>query len=162
MGSVDKENLIKKLIDGYDAIYALIDSVDLTQPVHPDSGWQIKDILGHIATWDLEIAKSLQGFLAGSVYLTPDLDEEEIDFNQREVDRKRSLSSKQILADWEQAREEFKDAIKAIPDDRFPGELMYPWGDEIGSIAVLVGYFIEHDEEHFKEIKNFLGYSNEG
>ena len=152
----EKEYLLNKLTETHLTIQSLIEGVDLELEVYSETNWRIRDLLGHIATWDREITRSLQAFINDSEYLTPDLDEEETDFNQRAIEEQRSLSTEQIIAEWKQARVEFKEAIRAIPEDRFPGDLLYPWGDERGRIAQLVEYMIEHDEEHHQEIEEFL------
>ncbi len=152
MPSDNKNYLLQRLTETHSAIQSILEGVDLELRVHADTEWRIRDILGHIATWDREISKSLRAFLAGTEYLTPDLDDEETEFNQREVTEQRKLSTQQIVAEWDQARADLKTAIRDIPADRFPGDLRYPWGDERGSIARLVEYFIKHDEEHHAEI----------
>ena len=43
-------------------------------------------------------------------------------------------------------------AVQEITFDKFPGDLLYPWGDERGSIAQLVEYMAEHDIEHRDDI----------
>jgi hypothetical protein len=146
----DKEYLLEKLTEAHSATRAILEGVDLEMRVYTDTDWRIRDILGHIATWDREVTKSLRAFLAGTEYVIPDLDEDE--FNQRSVLAQRVLSTQQIQVDWEQARDDFKEAIRAIPSGQFSGDLLYPWGDERGSIAQLIEYMIEHDDEHQDEI----------
>jgi len=63
------------------------------------------------------------------------------------------LSGQQILEEFKGAYEALWSAIQEMPEDRFPGDLLYPWGDERGNIATLVGYMIEHADEHNDEIK---------
>ena len=60
------------------------------------------------------------------------------------------------MTEWEQAHDELKQAVQEIPVDRFPGDMLYPWGEERGSIATLVDYMIEHDVEHRDEISKAL------
>ena len=98
------------------------------------------------------MVKSLRAYLDGIEYVIPDMDGNETDFNEEAVIAQRTLSNRQIISKWDQAREEFKAAINDIPEDRFPGNLRYPWGDESGSVTRLVEYMIEHDEEHRDEI----------
>jgi hypothetical protein len=152
MNSGDKNYLIKRLTETHSSIQRILKGVDLELQVYSDTDWRIRDILGHIATWDREVTKSLRAFLTGSEYIIPDLDEEETEFNQQAVTRQRELSTQEIVEEWDQAREDFKAALSDIPTDHFPGDLIYPWGDERGSIARLVEYMIEHDEEHQDEI----------
>ena len=152
MSEAEKNDLINALRESYAQLTDLLGEADLEMQAYTDSDWQIKDILGHIATWDREAAKSLTAYLKGEEYLTADLDEDETDFNERDVIEKRQLSADEIRFDWKSAREELIAAVRAIPPDSFPGDLLYSWGDERGSIRLLVEYMIEHEEEHLDEI----------
>ena len=152
MSAKEKKRLLDSLTEAHLSTRVTLDEVDLEMPVYKDSGWRVRDILGHIATWDQEIANSLHAYRAGSEYLTPDLDEEEVEFNESAVLKQQKLSTQQILEEFEMAYDEFRKAIQEIPDDRFPGDLLYPWGDERGDIATLVNYMIEHAIEHRDEI----------
>jgi hypothetical protein len=156
MNSGDKNYLLDRLAETHSAIQRILEGIDLKLRVYSDTDWRIRDILGHIATWDREVTKSLRSFLTEIEYVIPDLDGDETDFNEQAVTEQRELSTQQIVAEWEQAREEFKAALSDIPMDQFPGDLLYPWGNERGSIAQLVEYMIEHDEEHRDEIVKVL------
>ncbi len=148
----DKKYLLDLLTETHSAVQATVAEIDLEMQVYTDTDWRVRDILGHIATWDREVAKSLRAFLAGEEYLTLNLDDEEHDFNQQAVLEQRKLTTQQVFAEWEQAREDFKAAVRDIPDDQFPGDLLYPWGDERGVIATLVEYMANHGVEHRDEI----------
>jgi len=148
----EKNLLLNRLTQTHSAIQSILEGIDLELPVYSDSDWRIRDILGHIATWDREVAKSLRAFLTEDEYFIPDLDEDEADFNEQAVREQRALSTEQLITEWEQARDEFKAALKAISRDHFPGDILFTWGDERGTIAQLVEYMIEHDEEHRDEI----------
>lgn len=149
--SVDvKAYLLEKLTEAHSATRAILEGVDLEMRVYTDTDWRIRDILGHITTWDREVTKSLRAFLAGTEYVIPDLDEDE--FNQKSVLEQRALSTQQIQVEWEQARDDFEEAVRELPYDQFHGDMLYPWGDERGSIAQLIEYMIEHDDEHRDEI----------
>ena len=152
----DKNYLLERLTETHADIRDILVGVDLTIRAYTDADWQLRDILGHIATWDREVTKSLSAFLADTDYLTPDLDDEETEFNQQAVLEQRKLSTQQIVAEWEQARNDFKNALIEIPLNQFPGDLIYPWGDERGSIAQLVKYMIDHTVEHRDEIKKAI------
>ncbi len=152
MSNTEKKHLIDQLTETHLATRATLDDVDLDMLVHKETGWRVRDIVGHIATWDWEIAKSLRAYQAGSEYLTPNLDEEEVEFNQNAVLEQQKLTDQQILNEFETACDEFRKAIQEIPDDQFPGDLLYPWGDERGDIATMVEYMIEHSDEHREEI----------
>jgi hypothetical protein len=150
MSLEDKQRLLELLTQTHSATRATLEGIDLEMPVYPDSGWRIRDIIGHIATWDRQVAKSLRAFRVGNEYAIPDLDETA--FNEQDVLRQQELTTQQVFEEWEQAREDLKEAVKGIPLDQFPGDLLYPWGDERGTIAHLVEMMAEHDVEHRDEI----------
>jgi uncharacterized damage-inducible protein DinB len=150
MASEDKERLLDLLADSHSNLRATIEGIDPELRVHSDTGWRIRDIVGHIATWDREVAKSIRAFRVGTEYSISSLNEGV--FNQQMAAVQRELTAQQVYAEWEQAREDFKAAVKEMPSDQFSSDLLYPWGDERGNIAHLVEYMIDHDAEHRDEI----------
>lgn len=156
MTDKDKSYLIKLLSETHSDLREIVAAADPEMPVYVDAdegaSWRIRDILGHIATWDREAARSLRAYRSGGTYVTPDFDEDEDDFNQQAVAEQKKLATRELLEEWDQAREEFKEAVQDIPDDQFPGDLLYPWGDERGTIAYLVEDMVEHATEHRDEI----------
>ena len=152
MSTTEKDRLVKMLTDTLLDTKKVLDGIDLELIVYTEGDWRVRDILGHIATWEIESTKSIRAFLEGSEYSIPDLDDEEHDFNQREVNEQRKLSDEDLIKEREAAREELKVVINEIPEEKFAGELLFPWGGETGSIAQLVEFMVEHDEEHRDEI----------
>ena len=152
----EKNRLLILLMDAQTATRAIVAGIDPEMPVHLDSGWRVRDILGHIATWDREATKSLRAYCAGTEYTTPDLDETEQGFNQRKVQELQALSTLELIEEWELERQDFKQAVEETPLEKFPGDLLYPWGSEHGSISKLVEYMVEHDVEHRDEILRAL------
>jgi hypothetical protein len=150
MNQQDKAYLLGLLAQTHDAIRLMLEDIDLELPVYSDSGWRIRDILAHIATWDHQAASSLKAYRVGQEYSTPGLDESK--FNEQSVLEQRDKTGQQIFDEWVQARREFKRAVEEMPRDLFPGDLLYPWGDERGTIAYLVEMMTDHDIEHRDEI----------
>ena len=159
MNGGDKRQLIERLTETHSSIRAIIKRTDLDICVYTDTDWRIKDILGHITTWDRQATQSLIAFKAGKDYSIPDLDEDA--FNHQAFLEGRKMSAQQNLNEWEQARKDFIAAIQDIPQDRFSGDLLYPWGDERGSIATLVEFMVGHDIEHRDEMVKAIQESNE-
>ena len=157
----DKNSLLERLTETHSAFRAMLKGIDLRMRVYTDADWRIRDILGHIATWDREVTKSLRAFLAGTEYVIPEFDGDVTKFNQQAFLEQRQLSTQQIYVEWEQARGDFKHALLEIPLDQFPGDLLYPWGNERGSIAKLIEFMIDHDHEHREEIMKAIKASAE-
>ena len=146
----EKRRILDLLTQSHFVTRSTLEGIDLECHVYADSGWRIRDIIGHIATWDRQVAKSLRAFRVGQEYALPDHDEAA--FNEQDVLEQQELTTQSIFEEWESAREEFKEAVKEIPLELFPGDLLYPWGDERGTIAHLVEMMVEHDGEHRDEI----------
>jgi len=150
MTTDDKQQLIDLLTDTHSASRMVIEGIDLETRIYSESGWRIRDILGHIAGWDRQAAKSLRAFRDGEEYAISDLEENA--YNEAMVQEQQNWTTEQVITEWNEAREDFKLAVEEIELDKFPGDLLYPWGDERGSVAQLVEYMAEHDVEHRDEI----------
>ena len=156
-----KKYLLERLSDTHSSLQEVLKEVDLELVVYMDTEWQIRDILGHIATWDREVTRALRAYLEGSEYVIQGLAGDETDFNAQKVTEQRVLSTSEIYDEWNQARDDFKEVVSKIPPDQFSSELPFPWGDESGSISVLINYMIEHNEEHQSEIVEALNETDE-
>ena len=150
MTLVEKTQLLDALSKSHAAALEIWEAADPEIRVYGDTGWRIRDIITHIAVWDQQSAKSLRAYRAGSEYAIPNLVED--DFNSQSILEWSGFTAEAVLEHYDQARKEFKDAVQDIPTDMFPGDLLYPWGDERGSIAQLVDYMVEHDAEHRQDI----------
>lgn len=146
----EKKQLLHLLADSQSATRDLIQGVDLLLLVHPPDGWRVREVIGHLAAWDRQVVKSLRAFIASREYAIPGLDEQA--FNQAAVSQQAGLTDQQVMQEWEAARLDFIAAVAEIPAEMFPGDVLYPWGDERGSIARLIRYMVEHDQEQRYEI----------
>lgn len=150
MTVVEKTQLLDALSESQAATRELWELVDPEMQVYSDTDWCVRDIIAHLAIWDHQVVKSLLAYRSGSEYAIPDLDDDE--FNQQTILIFREMTAKSVIEQFEQAREEFKAAIQDIPTEMYPGDMLYPWGDERGTVVKLVDYMIEHDAEHRQEI----------
>ncbi len=146
----EKRRLLELLAQTHSVTRATLEGIDLDLRVYSDAGWRIRDIIGHIATWDRQVAKSLRAYRIGQEYAIPEFNEDT--FNQEDVLSQGESTNQEVFDEWEQARDDFKAAVKDLPLEQFPGDLLYPWGDERGTIAHLVEMMAEHDVEHSDEI----------
>jgi len=147
--SVERTALVEPLKESHSATRDVVDAVDPEYPVHTQTGWTVRDIMGHIGSWDIQAAKSLRAFGMGSEYSRDDQDDEA--FNQQEYRRLRQLDPQRAHAEWERARDEFIAAVEQLPDELSAGVLLYPWRER-GSVAQLIDEMIEHDVEHREEM----------
>ena len=96
----------------------------------------------------------MRAFRGGEEYAISDLEENA--YNEVMVQEQQNWTPEQVSTEFDLAREDFKQAVQEIPIDKFPGDLLYPWGDERGSVAQLVEYMAEHEVEHRDEISETL------
>jgi len=150
-----KENL-ERLAKTHHVLENSIEGLDPELVIHADTDWRIRDILGHIATWDRVLIHAIQSFMEGSEYIISGMVGDETDYNQKKVLDQRKLTTSQILQEWNQARMDFIEAVQNIPPDKFNEELAFPWGDERGSLTLMIEYMIEHNGEHQEEILEAL------
>lgn len=149
-----RKQLMEMMEESHAALLAVVEQVDLEKVLHPESGWRGREILSHIGAWDRVMAEALDAFARGDVLVIPDYDEDR--YNLEAPKRQRDLSTGQIVADWKAARGELIAALRAMPEEKFSEDLRYPWGDEEGSIYVLLKYFYGHDYEHRDEFEGFI------
>lgn len=154
MTAEEKQRLVDLLIETYTKTLACVQKIDPELQVNPETDWRVRDIVGHLATWEREAAKSIRASQAGEEYSIPGFDED--GFNDQEVQEQRKLSVQSVFALWEGAHQEFIAAVKHMPVDRFGSDLLYPWGDERGNVSRLVEYMTGHADEHREEIENVL------
>ncbi len=101
MTNSDKNKLLDKLSKSFSEFHRLLEGVDLQMSIYNDSDWSIRDIVGHIATWDREVAKAIRAYKNGTEYINPEYTEGENDYNQRTVLEQRKLNTEQVLAESE-------------------------------------------------------------
>jgi hypothetical protein len=147
--SVERAALVERLKESHSATRDVVDGIDPELPVHTDTGWAVRDILGHIGAWDVQAAKSVRAFGMGSEHALDEQDEEA--FNEQEYRRLRELDSQRSYAAWEGARDEFISAVEQLPDELGASLLLYPWRER-GSLTQLIDEMIEHDVEHREEL----------
>ena len=152
MSDGEKKRLIDLLAETHAATRATVEGVDPELRVHTDTeaGWRIRDVIGHLAVWDRKTARSLRALRGGTEYSIPDFDEDV--YNQQAAQQQRKLTDQHAFAEWEHSHEDHREAVEQIPLDQFPGDLLYPWGDERGNIAQLFEYMAEHEVEHREEM----------
>ena len=156
MSDSEKSKMLAKLSKAHGNLKETIKGKNVEVIVYSEANWRIRDILGHIATWNRETVKSIDAFMSGDSYIISDLDDDESDFNESAVMEQRKMSNDELLIDWEKSTTEFLDAIGKVPHEKFSSEMIFPWGDETGSASLMMKYMIEHVDEHRVEIEKVL------
>jgi len=152
----NKTFILRRLSETHTALKETVEGIDLELVIYEGVQWRIRDLLGHIAIWDRVVSKAIKAYLEGSEYVIPNMEGDESDFNTQMVLELKDLPTAEIYQEWNLAREDFKKAVDDIPADQFSANLNFPWGDERGSVSLMINYMIEHNEEHQHEITEVL------
>ena len=121
--------------------------------------WSVKDIMAHLASYELILAEVLQSCVDPGP--TPNLDEyvrlQGGDaYNAEQVTRRKTKSPEEILAEYDAAYERVNSYITRIPegDLRQPGTI--PWyGKEYSLDDLIVYMYYGHKREHCAQIAVF-------
>jgi len=118
--------------------------------------WSVKNIVAHLASYELVLIDILGGFLeAGPM---PYLDRYRAGqaFNDAEVDARRSLNAGETLAEYNDAQARVMSLIPRISEDvvRRPGTL--PWyGEEYALDDFICYQYYGHKREHSAQVNVF-------
>lgn len=148
-----KDELIAELDEARAEMRQLLKDVEVARIANKElyPTWTIKELLSHITGWDDASIDSLRAVMASRVPLTPA--HRGIDpYNASTVYEREPLSLEQVIAEWEHTREDFKQAIRDLPDSLFDQPFVFAWGQR-GTVTELVAIFAEHEKEHAEEIR---------
>ena len=104
--------------------------------------WSLKDIVGHVSTWESEVVSALRLLRLGHRPWILDFDQSTLSvWNEDHVERKRSLSFENVYEQLRRSRQRLLDEIGPLSDEELAGD---------GSVHLrLVHSLIEHDREHW-------------
>ncbi len=148
-----KAELIAQLDEARAEMRRLLADIEAAHIDHQElyPTWTIKELLSHITGWDDASIDSMRAVMAGETPLTPA--QRGINpYNASTVSERESLSLEQVIAEWEHTREDFKQAIRDLPQSLFDKPFVFAWGQN-GTVSELVAVFSEHEKEHAEEIR---------
>ncbi len=124
---------------------ALLSSLDPDRIIHTDERhWRVRDILGHLSVWNGEAARSLRAYAAGSEYHCIPSEAEYYDYNGPAAEERKSWTMDQVWAEYETAHDQLKQLVSSLPDEKWEGELLYPWNAR-GTPEYLIRVMMNHE-----------------
>lgn len=116
---------------------------DIDQPFI--DAWSVKDIVGHVASWEAEVITSIQEVRQGRRPHILDFDEARHDeWNADHMARKRMLDFFSVLRQLKAERERLLETIAGMTEEEIAGER--------SMAAALLNAHIAHDRDHWHEI----------
>ncbi len=144
--------LVQELQDARTEMLAVVNAIGQKTQVAP--GWEIKELMAHIAGWDEVTLASLRAHRDGGLFEIPAF--EGIDqFNEYSVAKRQNLKYEQVFKEWQTLRSELKRELRELPVERLKSEMRYPWGSQ-GSVVGLINIMAHHEREHCAAIRKLL------
>jgi uncharacterized protein (TIGR03083 family) len=147
----DKPHALASLHESRRDTLAVIAELNLDAIAHPTTGWRVRDVLGHVAVWEIEATRALEAYRRGESYPVVSIP----DFNEQAYRARQDLPLDGVLAEWQSTREAFIAALEAIPAEDYERVYRFPWGgrESIGEMAVEMAW---HEREHVDEIQRAI------
>ena len=150
-----KEDVLAKLAESrrdlHRAIQGLSDE-EMTQ-VQVEGVWTIKDVLGHIASWEEFCLKPLQRYADGDPF-EAEVTKDYLSLNPVLVSRKRNTPLDTILDEWDAIRQELTATASKLSAEQWEQKVISPWGDE-GTVTEMLDELYEHELEHAHTIQQW-------
>ncbi|HEY74002.1 MAG TPA: DinB family protein [Thermoflexia bacterium] len=150
-----KEDVLTKLAESRQTLRQATQGLseeEMTQ-VQVEGVWTIKDVLGHIASWEEICLEPLRPYADGKPFQVEDI-KDYLNVNQGLVDRKQDTSLDAILDEWDAIRQELAATISKLSAEQWEQRVVFPWGDE-GTVTELLDELYEHELEHARAIQQW-------
>jgi len=152
---VTKEDILTKLAASRQTLRRATQDLseeEMTQ-VQVEGIWTIKDVLGHIASWEEICLEPLRPYADGKPFQVEDI-KDYLDVNQGLVDRKQDTPLDAILDEWDAIRQELTATASKLSAEQWEQKVIFPWGDE-GTVTELFDELYQHELEHARAIQQW-------
>ena len=152
---MDKEHTLARLAETRQALRRAIQGLgveEMTQ-IQVEGVWTIKDVLGHITSWEETCLEPFRRYAGGGPFQV-DVIEGYVAWNDQQAARKREVPLDVILDELAAVRQGLVGAARQLPPDRWEQRVPFSWGGE-GTIADVLDVFIRHELEHVCAIQRW-------
>ncbi len=113
--------------------------------VHQDERrWRVRDVLGHLAVWNWEAARSLRAYCEGGQYHCIAAESQYDEYNGPAAEERRKWPLEQVWSEYEAAHDELRRIIEQMPDEKWDGPMLYPWNLQ-GTPGRLIEIMMTHE-----------------
>jgi hypothetical protein len=164
---MSKAELIQQVNQAYAEMSTILDALLEDQMIEPGvmNGYSIKDLLAHLAAWELLCVNWIRTSLQGEqpVRWAPGFEVQEDDpleslnrLNEQIYKDNRDTTLRETLADFRIAHEKCLGAIQLLSDDELNDSQLFNWlrGHPLWQIIAANSY--EHYREHLEQIETWF------
>jgi len=126
--NVHRSGLLRRVDEAWNALTASYAGLSETEMVEPGvtGAWSVKDIIGHVTSWEDESLTHLPLVLAGKKPPPYSVTFGGIDaFNAQTVEEKRDLSLSEVLRQRDDTHRRLVDFIRRVPEDQLVRETRF-------------------------------------
>lgn len=154
-----KQELLNQIAATHlDAIREL-EAVDPLRVVYEESGWRVKDVVGHVVTWESEYLRSLHAFKRGGEYAINGWRGDD-DFNGYAATRRMDEPMANFFTEWRSLRNWLGILVRPMTDEQLDTELLFPDHERATARQLLID-ILEHQAEHMEDIRAALARTTE-
>ena len=152
-----KEDMLAKLAESRRDLHRATQGLsgeEMTQ-VQVEGVWTIKDVLGHIASWEEICLDPLRRYADGDPYSVEAV-EDYLILNEELAARKQDIPLDVILDELDAIRQELVATASKLSAEQWEQRVLFPWGDE-GAVAEMLDELYQHELEHVHAIRQWRG-----
>lgn len=152
-----KEETLARLAESRRALHQAIEGLseeEMTQ-VQVEGVWTIKDVLGHITSWEETCLEPLRRYADGGPFEVQVI-EDYLSWNDEQAVRKRDVPLDVILDELATVRHGLVEAASRLSVGQWEQRVPFSWGGE-GTIAGVLDVFYRHELEHVHHIQQRRG-----
>jgi uncharacterized damage-inducible protein DinB len=152
-----KEETLARLAQSRQTLHQAIEGLseeEMTQ-VQVEGVWTVKDVLGHIASWEETCLEPLQRYADGGPFEVQVI-EDYMAWNDEQAARKRDVPLDAILDELATIRQGLVEAASRLSAGQWKQRVPFSWGGR-GTIAEVLDVFYQHELEHVRSIQRWRG-----
>jgi uncharacterized damage-inducible protein DinB len=152
---VTKEDTLTKLAESRRDLHRAalgLSEEEMTQ-VQVEGVWTIKDVLGHIVSWEEICLVPLQRYADGDPFKVEAI-KDYLALNEELAARKQDIPLDVILDELDAIRQELVATASKLSAEQWEQRVLFPWGDE-GAVAEMLDELYQHELEHVHAIQQW-------
>jgi uncharacterized damage-inducible protein DinB len=150
-----KEEALARLAESRQALHQAIEGLsdeEMTQ-IQVEGVWTIKDVLGHIASWEETCLEPLRRYADGGPCEVKVI-EDYLAWNDEQATRKQDVPLDAILDELATVRQELIEAASKLSAEQWKQIVPFSWGGE-GTIAEVLEVLYRHELGHVHNIRQW-------
>jgi uncharacterized damage-inducible protein DinB len=152
-----KEEVLARLAESRQTLHQAIEGLskeEMTQP-QVEGVWTVKDVLGHIASWEETCLEPLRRYADGGPFAV-EVIEDYLKWNDEQATHKRDIPLDTILDELAIVRQGLVEAANRLSAGQWKQRVPFSWGGR-GTIAEVLDVFYQHELGHVRHIQRWRG-----